>query len=91
MVADNLLLAVGAAADEGDVHAREVRPVVHVHLVDLAADAAPLQALAHDEDVAAVSVEIEQLRIEVRDAQGSLAHSRSPIFSSSALAGQRAE
>ena len=91
VVAHDLLLAVRAAADERDVHAVNAGPVVDMHLVDLAADAAPGKALAHHQDVAAISVEIEQLRIEVRDAQGSLAHSRSPIFSSSTLAGHRAE
>ena len=91
VLAHDTLLAVRATADEDDVHVREARAVIDVDLPDLAADAAPLQALPQHEDVAAVSVEVQQLRVEMRDAQGPLAHRRSPIFSSSALAGHSAE
>lgn len=91
VLAHDALLAVRATADEDDVHVREARAVIDVDLPDLAADAAPLQALPQHEDVAAVSVEVQQLRVEMRDAQGPLAHRRSPIFSSSALAGHSAE
>ena len=91
VLAHDALLAVRATADEDDVHVREARAVIDVDLPDLAANAAPLEALPQHEDVAAVSVEVQQLRVEMRDAQGPLAHRRSPIFSSSALAGHSAE
>ena len=91
MLADDPLLTVRAAADECDIHVREARAVVDVDLLYLAVNATPLETLAQHKDIAAVAVEVQELRIEMRDTQGFFAHSRSPICSSSAFAGHRAE
>ena len=91
VLAHDALLAVGPSANEHDVNVAKARAVVHVHLAHLALDAAPLEALPQHQDVAAVPVEVQQLGIEVRDGQLLLAHSLSPIPSSSAFAGHSAE
>ena len=57
---------------------------------DLAFDATPFAAPLQRNDVAAVTVEVEQLREEVGDSQLA-AHCTSPNFSRSAFTGQRAE
>ena len=91
MLADDPLFTVRAAADECDIHVREARAVIDVDLLHLTANATPFEALAQHKDIAAVTVEVQELWIEMRDTQGLFAHSRSPICSSSAFAGHRAE
>ena len=90
-LAHDALLAVGAAAYEGDVGVGEARRLAEVHLLDDGLYAAPCHAAAQHQDVSRVAVEVQQLGEEMDDLEAPRAHSRSPSRSSSALAGQRAE
>ena len=73
---EHLLLKVLTAADEKHVKLREIRLLADRDLRHLGADAAPLQAAAHTENVAPVAVEVQKVRVQVADAQGLLAHSQ---------------
>ena len=73
---EHLLLKVLTAADEKQVKLREIRLLADRDLRHLGADAAPLQAAAHTENVAPVAIEVQKVRVQVADAQGLLAHSQ---------------
>ena len=73
---EHLLLKVLTAADEKQVKLREICLLADRDLRHLGADAAPLQAAAHAENVAPVAIEVQKVRVQVADAQGLLAHSQ---------------
>ena len=64
--ADQLLHPVGAAADKDNIRSFEVNAVVAVGAgADVCAYSAPVQPLLHTRNVTSVTIQIQQIRIEV--------------------------
>ena len=71
-----LLLKILSAADEKQVKLCEISGLPRRNLRDLGRNAAPLQTAAHAENIAPVAVKIQEIGIQMADAQGNFAHSQ---------------